>query len=273
MKKKKKHARARKKKPSLLLPFLAGLAVVCALVMGAVWIWGEFSTEPEETLPPNLYSAGDFTRDDRGWLTCTAGEAVTGIDVSDHQGPIDWQAVADAGVEFAFIRLGYRGNTQGIIYTDERAEENLAGAKAAGLKIGAYFYSQAVDTAEAEQEAAFCLAFLGAQELDLPLVYDWEYVSPDARTGAMDRDTLTACAQVFCRAVEAEGYEAMVYANPDIAANFLNVEELGAYKFWLAQYADTMTYPYRPDFWQYTDKGTVPGIEGNVDMDLMFLYN
>ena len=197
------------------LPLVMGLAVVWALVAGMVALESALSqpeptetTAPatEQTLPPNRYSAEDFTYSD-GYLSCTAGAYALGIDVSSHQQEVDWIQVAQSGIEFAFIRIGYRGYTEGLLNKDEYADYNLTQAKAAGLQVGAYFYSQAISVEEAAQEAVFCVELLKDHKLDLPVVFDWEYVSQEARTGAMDRQTLTQCALTFCQAVEEAGYE------------------------------------------------------------------
>ena len=168
---------------ALVVLLLAGF-VILRVLDGPVF--GRWTT----TLEKNPYGPSDFVTVD-GWLTCTAGPTRRGIDVSEYQGDIDWEQVRSAGFDFAFIRIGYRGYSVGDIFPDDRARENLAGAKAAGFDVGVYFYAQAITAEEAKQEAQWCLDFLAGEQLDLPVVYDWEYVSPSARTGGMDRDTLT----------------------------------------------------------------------------------
>ena len=276
-----------KKKKTPSLPGKGILAICFALIVILVLIFAIRSLEsaleqpavPSETLPSestepplpaNPYGPDDFVPDENGYLTCTAGSAMLGIDVSDHQHEIDWNAVAQAGIEFAIIRIGYRGYTKGEIFSDRMAQQNLQGAKAAGLKTGAYFYSQAISPEEAAQEAEFCVAFLNDYELDLPLVYDWEYVSEDARTGSMDPDTLTQCVQAFCRTVQEAGLEPMIYFNPHLAENLFQLTQLDEYPFWLALYSDTMDYPHRVEMWQYSCTGSVPGISTQVDMNLLF---
>lgn len=247
---------------TILLLLLGGFVIFRALDSA-----GQSAARPE----PNPYDPSDFaTRS--GYVTCTAGPVLRGIDVSEHQGKIDWEAVKDGGFDFAFVRIGYRGYTVGSIKTDDRALENLAGARAAGLDVGVYFYAQAVSPAEAAEEAAWCLDFLAGQDLDLPLVYDWEWVGPSARTGGMDKATLTECVTTFCNAIRDGGYDPMVYFNAHLSRDLLDLEALTAYPWWFAQYKDQLDFPYRVDVWQYTEKGTVPGIEGDVDIDLMFLY-
>lgn len=248
---------------TLALLLAAGLIIFRALAI--------FDPKWTTRLEENPYGPEDFA-EVNGYLTCTAGPVRMGVDVSEYQGTIDWEQVREAGFDFAFIRIGYRGYTSGEIYPDDRARENLAGAKAAGLDVGVYFYAQAVSTEEAEAEAQWCLEFLGGEELDLPVVYDWEYVSKTARTGSVDKATLTACVRTFCDAMEQNGYEGMVYFNSHVSRDLLELEELAQYPWWLAMYKTEMDYPYKVDLWQYTETGSVPGIKGNVDIDLMFLY-
>lgn len=259
---------------SRILPGFAALVTMIALLTAAVWSAKPVPDDPEpEILPPltdNPYEAGDFAYNEQGYLTCLTGESVLGIDVSEHQGEIDWQQVRAAGVEFVIIRVGGRGYGTGKIFSDSRAAEYYAGAKAAGLKVGAYFFSQAVDIWEAAEEARFLLQAVRDWEIDMPLVFDWEYVSADARTGNMDAQTLTECARVFCRALERAGYTPMVYFNLYQARDLMVMEELTDKQWWLARYADTMDFAYRVDMWQYSCTGTVPGISGEVDLNLWF---
>ena len=223
------------------------------------------------TITANPYQPEDFVTLD-GYVTCTAGPTRRGLDVSSYQEDIDWARVRAEGFDFAFIRIGYRGYSVGNIFPDERARENLAEAKAAGFDVGVYFYAQAISVEEAEEEARWCLDFLGSEELQLPVVYDWEYAGPSSRTGGMDRDTLTECVKAFCTAVQRAGYQPMVYFNKHVSQDLLDLEALAEYPFWLAQYKNQLDYPHQVDFWQYTEEGSVPGIEGNVDIDLMFIY-
>lgn len=258
--------------PKLLMKWIIALsAVLAVMVCIALFLKPEDTAveapPPETTLPTT--SGSNFIYDKNGYLTCTTRKSVPGIDVSHHQGTIDWQQVKASGVEFAIIRLGYRGYKDGELYTDEQVAQNLAGARAAGLKIGAYFFSQAVDADEAEEEARLALQILGGTSLDLPLVYDWEYVSDSARTAAVDGDTLMDCVRTFCGTVEQAGFEPMVYFNQDLAKTKLDLDAL-EYPFWLAMYSDDLKFAHDVRCWQYTDQGSVPGIEGDVDIDLYF---
>lgn len=223
-------------------------------------------TPPEKTTlkPQDFVYEGDY-------LTCTAAPAVLGVDVSQHQGEIDWQAVKDAGMEFVIIRVGGRGyGAGGILYTDDLAQSYYEGAKAAGLQVGAYFFSQAISTAEAVEEAELTLQQIAGWELDFPVVYDWERQEGTARTANTDPRTVTDCMKAFCRVIEEAGYRPMVYFNPDHSDSLFYIEEVTEYDFWLAFYTEWNTYPYKVDMWQYTHTGTVPGITGNADINLYF---
>ncbi len=230
----------------------------------------EQTTVPEETvLPANPIGLGDF-KTENGYLTCTAAPSVLGVDVSYWQGYIDWQQVKDAGVEFAIIRAGWRGSEEGVIAADDYVHVNYQNATAAGIKVGAYFFSQAISEAEAVEEAEFMLELVKDWDVQMPIVFDWEIVSGDARNAKLDARTLTDCTKAFCRTIEDAGYEAMIYFNSDQSKNGVYLEELGDYKFWLALYDTVLDYPHRIDMWQYTETGTVPGISGNVDINLFF---
>lgn len=246
-------------------------------VLALLLLCGCHSVAPAETvptepsLPENPYGPQDFTYQD-GYLTCVAGDSVPGVDVSSHQGAIDWSAVREAGFQFAMIRIGYRGWGTGELRLDERAEENLTGARAAGMQVGCYFFSQAVSPEEAEEEAAYVLAFLKGQALELPIVFDWEIPDSSARTADMDGAAVTECTKAFCRRIRDAGYEPMVYFNLYFMERYLDLGELRDYKFWLALYDSPMSCPVRVDMWQYTANGIVPGIEASVDIDLLLPY-
>ena len=261
-----------------------GAGALAVLLVAAVCLaaaLGRDDPEPTEpsategtTLPPpseNVFTPMDFGYKD-GYLTCLSAESVLGIDVSTHQKDIDWAQVKAAGVEFAMIRIGYRGSEQGLLFEDEWAQRNYEGAKAAGLKVGGYFFSQSISPEEAVEEAGFAMDIISGWELDMPLVYDWEYISAESRTGNVDARLLTDCTKAFCDTVRAAGYKPMVYFNPTQSRKQMLLEELTDYGFWLAMYSEEMTYEYKVDMWQYTCEGTVPGIRGNVDINLYFPY-
>lgn len=230
----------------------------------------------EETLPPppeNPFGPVDFDVDEEtGEITMTSGSAMKGIDVSQWQGEIDWQQVRNSGVEFVFIRVGGRGTTEGRLYDDDMAQSYYEGATAAGLKVGAYFFSQSITVEEAVEEAQYLLNAVKDWQVQMPLVYDWEYIGQDARTRKMDSRTLTDMAKAFCDTIRDAGYEPMLYFGRNQSMEMMYLSELVDYPFWLAMYSTIMDYPYKIQMWQYTDQGTVPGISTNVDMNLLFTY-
>ncbi len=228
----------------------------------------ETSTGP--TLPPNPFDSDDFTYGENGYLTTDAGVAIPGIDVSEHQQHIDWEQVKASGIEFVMIRVGWRGQTQGLITEDTLAQEYYAGAKAAGLKIGAYFFSQAISPEEAIDEAEYMLEMIRDWEVDMPLVYDWEPISPTDRTAVVDSALLTQCVRSFCDTVDDAGYRPMVYFNSFLADTLLQLDDVKDYPFWLALYTHEMDYPHAVEMWQYSCTGQVPGIALPVDLDLWF---
>lgn len=222
----------------------------------------------------NHFRAEDFAYTESGYITCLEAESWLGIDVSAHQKVIDWQQVADAGIQFAIIRIAYRGwGSEGILRQDNYAMANLEGAAAVGIKVGVYIYSQAITVEEAIEEAQLVLTLLDGRALDMPVVFDWEQPSEDeARTKNMDSEVLNACALAFCKTIEDAGYTPMIYFNQRQAKyqyDLTTIQKAG-YGFWLAMYSDALTYTHHVKMWQYTSSGSVPGINGRVDMDLYF---
>ena len=228
-------------------------------------------TEPTEPpLPPNRFTPDDFAYVG-DYLTCITEDCELGIDVSKYQGYIDWQQVKDAGFTFVMIRVGYRGyGKAGTMRPDEMANSHYWGAKEAGLQIGAYFFSQATNEEEAREEARYALELTKNWELDFPIVYDWEFISDEARTANVDADTLTACCIAFCQEISDAGKKPMIYVSPWFGN--LHLDQLIEYPQWIALYKDEMTYKYQFDMWQYTCTGSVPGVKGEVDINIFFPY-
>lgn len=197
-----------------------------------------------------------------------------GIDVSDHDGQIDWERVAADGVEFAFIRVGYRGYTQGGLMDDEFFEANLAGATANAIPHGVYMFSSAISELEAKEEADYVIAKLAGRGLEYPVVFDQEKVEDSSgRANNLTRAQYTANAKAFCDRVAAAGYQAMVYGNKHQLA-LLDLDELSAWPVWYAEYGVSVpTGQYDFTFWQYSHTGRVEGIEGDVDMNIQFLVD
>ena len=234
----------------------------------------QYITEIVELPPPaaNVYTPKDFGYEG-DYLTCLTDVSILGIDVSTFQKEIDWKKVKATGVEYAMIRLGGRGyGESGNIYKDSWADINYEKATAQGIKVGVYFFSQAITGEEAEEEAAFVLEQIKDWQLDMPVAFDWECLADDYRTMVADARLTTDCAKAFCDKIEAADYDSMVYFNPNQSRTQMYLAELTDYGFWLAMYSDKMTYEYKVDMWQYTNEGKVPGVKGNVDINLYFPY-
>ena len=191
-----------------------------------------------------------------------------GIDVSAWQGSIDWEKVAADGIEFAFIRAAYRTTGLGTLYKDSCFEANMKGARAAGVKIGVYIFSQAITVEEAVEEADYLMNLVKNYKIDLPLVFDFEYMPNGRLTGDLGKRLSTDICLAFCARVEAAGYESMVYANPSTLNGYLYPEEFG--RVWLAHYTAKTSYTGRYEYWQFTASGVVNGIEGDVDLNICF---
>ena len=194
-----------------------------------------------------------------------------GIDVSSHQGDIDWKQVAQDGVEFAIIRLGYRGyGSEGKLVEDTKFEDNIKGASAAGIKVGVYFFSQAITTEELMEEANLVLEKIAPYKIECPVVYDVEKTSKDGRMNNISVEERTQLTALFCQTIQAAGYKPMIYHNTEMGALMIDVAALEDYDKWYASYSDQMFYPYEYKIWQYSDKGRVAGISTDVDLDISF---
>lgn len=194
-----------------------------------------------------------------------------GIDVSTHQGDIDWEQVKAAGIDFAMIRVGYRTYGGGEINFDDSFKKNLSGAAAAGINTGVYFFSQAVTVDEAIEEADAVLDAIAPYKITYPVVFDWELIYDDkARTDNIPVETLTDSCIAFCERIKAAGYTPMIYQNKRTTLFKLDLPRLQDYEFWLAEYSASPTYYYDVDMWQYSCTGTIPGISGEVDLNISF---
>ena len=194
-----------------------------------------------------------------------------GIDVSSWQEDIDWNAVAASGVQFAFIRVGYRGYGTGKLVEDEYFEDNIKGAATAGIKVGVYFYSQAINEEEVREEADFVLEKIAPYQIDCPVVFDVERVSDsDGRMNALTVEERTLLTEIFCQVIENAGYRPMIYHNTEMGVMMLEIGNLENYDKWFAAYSDVFYYPYDHKIWQYSQKGSVQGIQGDVDLNISF---
>ena len=182
-----------------------------------------------------------------------------GIDVSEHQGVIDWAKVAKDGVQFAVIRAGYGRE---LSQKDKQFERNYAGAKAAGIQVGAYWYSYANSVARGEQEARTCLKVLEGKRFELPIFFDQEY---EKSILALSNKTRTDIVLKFLETVKGAGRKVGLYSSTNFITTKLQADRLTAYPLWLAEYGSKLHYTGKVWAWQYTSKGRVAGIRGNVD--------
>ena len=248
----------------------------------------EIITEPEvttvfmnglipyyENVPASSFKRELFAYNDNGRMTYLDDSVsyYTGIDVSSHQGDINWRKVADDGIDFVIIRAGYRGyGTEGIMGEDSMFRKNARGALNAGLKIGVYFYSQAITVEEAVEEAEFVLEIIDGYDIECPIVFDWE-TEPGIgmRTDNLPGKIITDCAIAFCDRVNEEGYTPSVYFNLSDAYERYDLDRIRDYVFWYAQYkGSSPEFYYNYSIWQYTNKGSVNGINGVVDLNICF---
>ena len=241
-------------------------------------VYGEMWVAPLEGVPVNTLEWDNLELgDDNRYSYSLNGKTAskTGIDVSYHQGDIDWERVAADGIDFAMIRIGYRGYEEGVMHRDELAGEYINGARAAGLDVGVYFYSQAVSEEEARQEAVFVCELIKDYEIKYPVVFDWELPeNEDARTVGTTMSTLNKCAAAFCGMISENGYTAMIYSNLKMALSKYDMRSLCVYDFWYVEYKDGHNpplYPYELQMWQYASDGSVDGIDGYVDMNISFV--
>lgn len=229
----------------------------------------------KDSLKKNSYDEACLRILESGELQYVEAEQVMsykGIDVSSHQGDIDWQKVAEDGVQFTFIRGVYRGYGSGKLVEDERFEENVQGALDAGIKVGVYCYSQAINEEELLEEANLILQKIAPYDIDCPVVYDVEMVSgANGRMNALTAEERTNLTILFCETIKNAGYKPMIYHNMEMAALRLNFEALEDYDKWFAYFNANFYFPYEYDVWQYSEKGKVNGIQGKVDMNISFI--
>jgi len=216
----------------------------------------------------------NFEKTQEGLMQYVENGVVTshkGIDVSKYQGDIDWAAVKEEGIEYAFIRLGLRGYESGKLVLDEFFDDNMKGANSAGVNAGVYFFTQAVTIEEAKEEADFVIEHLAGYDVPYPVVFDVERISGGkGRADQITKEERTDITIAFCEAIKAAGYTPMIYGNVICFTQLLDMTKLNDYDKWYAFYDDYMYMPYDVGCWQYTEKGRVKGIPTNVDLNISF---
>lgn len=229
-----------------------------------------------EEMEENSYDTSKIT--EKGGLKAYTDEknritGKVGVDISSTQGPIDWQKVKAAGIDFAIIRIGFRsyGET-GQLFSDDNFLANMDGAKNAGLELGVYFYSQAISEDEAKEEAEFVRNQLGKYDISLPVMYHPGAINAEeSRTKDKTPEQYQQDCKAFCDVLEASGYEAAIYSDMEWMAFTLDMNEMKGYDFWYADYTEKPQDPYTFSVWKYTEEGIVDGIEGSVNLNLWFI--
>ena len=238
---------------------------------GFDWIW----MTPLPGVEANSLTAEDFS-DRSGCPTYTGSDyqVLRGIDVSEHQHEIDWAQVAASGVDYAYVRLGYRGYTEGGLFEDPYFRANVEGALANGLQVSVYFFSQAISVQEAIEEAEYVLARIRDYNITLPVVYDWEKINGEtaARTDNLDFSILNDCAVAFCDTMKNAGYAPAIYFNRHLGYYGYDLSRMTDYDFWFALPESPFpNFYYAVDMWQYSFTEQVPGIAEPTDMNLIFI--
>ena len=240
---------------------------------GYDWVW----FTPKEGAATNDIVKEDFVYENNEPHYVGSGYNVKkGIDVSEHQLEIDWAQVGLQNYDFAYIRAGRRGYTQGGIFEDEYFRKNYQGAKGCGLDLGVYFFSQAISISEAIEEANWVLDLVKDYPVSLPIVFDWEkQEASDSRTADIPGSTVTDCAVAFCETIKNAGYEPCVYLNRIPGYYTFDISRLQNYKIWFALPCNPPdiihpSFYYRIDMWQYTADATVPGISVGTDVNYIF---
>ena len=230
--------------------------------LGGMWL------PKSENLKKSSLNANKF-HESNGIITYDG--AALGIDVSEFQTVTDWNAVKQAGVDFVMVRGGRRGYETGLIVEDTDYRRNIEGAQEAGLDVGVYFFSQAVTTNEAREEARFVLDCIKDYEISYPVVFDWESTEKaEARTFEMKNDQLNTIAHAFVDTIEEAGYHPMLYFYKYLGYKQYVLDEFADCDFWLSEPADRPTFYYETAMWQYAVDGEIPGVEGAVDLDICF---
>ena len=235
---------------------------------GLMWIVPFEDLETADFQADDFYPDGEFVN-----YSGSEFEALRGIDVSEHQREIDWASVREDGVDFAIVRAGYRGYSAGTLNEDAFFRVNVEGALANGIQIGIYFFSQAVSTAEAREEARYLLNLIEGYQIDLPVFYDWEPVSGvgETRTQDVAENELTEFALAFCEEIDAAGYEAGVYFYRSLGYFEYRLDRLSEFVFWSAAPGEYPDFYYAHDFWQYSFTASVKGIEVDTDLNIRFV--
>lgn len=194
-----------------------------------------------------------------------------GCDLSYHNDDVNWDELAASGCEFVFLRIGYRGYTEGGLVKDEKFDEYAKEAKRVGINLGVYFFTQSTTVEEAVEEAEYVIEVLDGMTLEYPIAYDTEHVNDSsARTNKADiSDELRSQMCIaFCEKIKENGYYPIIYASENWMRRNMDLKMLTDYEFWAPQYLDENDFLFDFTIWQYTEEGSIPGVKGDVDLDI-----
>lgn len=251
---------------------IIGLFLLIAAISGVNNVKYDGLGESRE-YPASQIDMSKFYQDKNNFRVYRSGltKGIPGVDVSEHQGTIDWEKARNAGVQFAMVRLGYRTSSSGEIHIDSMFEANMEGLKKANIPKGVYFFSQATTPEEAIEEAHYVVKNIKNKGINMPVAYDMEPVNLESdRISEMSVEQKTEVADAFCKYIKKSGYEPLIYGNPTWIYNHLDLSRLTDYDIWLAHYNGSTDFPYKFKMWQYNEQGLVDGIPGNVDLDIYF---
>lgn len=259
--------------------FLSKL-LICSLIMQSVFLFSDTTYFLNNThvsaaiTGKSPFTSSTYTHND----IFKNYNIYNGIDVSKYNGDINWDKAKKDGVDFVIVRVGYRGyGKSGTLCTDPNYKANIEGALAAGIKVGVYYFTEALTTDEAREEAKFCISKIKDYNITLPVAIDYEYPTdgknPIGRmyNAKLTKAEATANVKAFCAAVKKAGYTPLVYANKSDLSSLINGKTIGnTYKVWLANYTTKTTYANSYEYWQYTSSGKVNGITGKVDCNFWY---
>lgn len=233
-----------------------------------VYAESEIDVTREDTATNEAQESADDTEDKS---VKKSDKSSFGIDVSAYQGDIDWAKVKASGVDFVIIRAGYRGSKTGVLVEDSYFKKNLQGAREAGIQVGVYFFTQAINEVEAVEEASMIVSLLENSKIDYPIFIDTEGAGGNGRADLLDAETRTAVCKAFCKTIDNAGYHGGVYASRSWYYRNLNASELEDFVIWDAEYVGSPQYTGKYDLWQYTSSGLIDGINTRVDLDVSYI--
>ena len=253
------------------------ILLVCMLAVFLLERNASDSTGTEETaeqnpIPSNPYDSELYSYDGP-YITYEDDTytSVNGVDISSHQGTIDWASLKESGISFVMIRAGYRGYQTSAITADSAFQTNIASAAEYGIDTGVYFFSQAVTIEEAQEEARYVLQMIEPYTIAYPVVFDMEFIDESDEVRNLSRQEKTDIADAYCQIIQDAGYTAMIYGSASWLRDEIDMYQLLDYEFWMASYSETVSFPYIFSMWQYTNKGSAAGIDGDADINLMMI--